>query len=185
MAALHQPALFMIREGDAALDALLDAAGYAVKDPVVAWAAPIDTLATTRPPPVTTFEVWPPLAAQSEIWAAGGVGHERRAVMRRVVGPKTAILGRLDEAPAGTVFVACHGSLAMLHALEVAPPFRRRGLAAHMLHACAFWAREQGAGHLSLVVTCANVGANALYASLGMTVVGQYHYRIRPECATP
>jgi hypothetical protein len=31
------------------------------------------------------------------------------------------------------------------------------------------------------VVAQDNAGGNALYASLGMTPVGHYHYRIHPE----
>jgi N-acetylglutamate synthase len=50
-----------------------------------------------------------------------------------------------------------------------------------MIRAMAFWARENGAKHFALVVTEANVGANALYASLGFDVVGHYHYGILPE----
>ena len=50
-----------------------------------------------------------------------------------------------------------------------------------MMVASAFWARGQGARWLTLVATQANTAANTLYASLGMAVVGQYHYRIMPE----
>lgn len=181
MRALGQRPLFMLREEDGALDAALAAAGYAVLDPVVGYAAPVAALATQRPPPITTFEVWPPLAVQAEIWGEAGIGPARLAVMDRAAAPKTALLGRVDDRPAGTAFVACHAGIAMLHALEVAPALRRRGLAGHMLCAAAFWAQAQGAEWLTLVVTRANAGANALYASLGMTAVGQYHYRILPE----
>ncbi|NCO87753.1 MAG: GNAT family N-acetyltransferase [Rhodobacterales bacterium] len=181
MRALGQRPLFMLREEDGALDAVLAAAGYGVLDPVVGYAAPVSAIATQRPPPITTFEVWPPLAVQAEIWGEAGIGPARLAVMDRTAQPKTTLLGRVDDRPAGTAFVACHEGIAMLHALEVAPALRRRGLAGHMLRAAAFWAQAQGADWLALVVTRANAGANALYASLGMTVVGQYHYRILPE----
>jgi len=71
----------------------------------------------------------------------------------------------------------------MLHALETRGLHRRKGVAARMLTACAFWAEGQGADTLSLVVTQANTGAHALYASLGMVPVGQYHYRIKMDDA--
>jgi hypothetical protein len=45
----------------------------------------------------------------------------------------------------------------------------------------AFWAQDQGASHLALAVTQGNTGGNALYSSLGMQVVGQYHYRKHKE----
>lgn len=179
MAALGQSDLFMVRDGEARLDAVLAARGYAVMDPVVGYVAPVAALAVARPPPVTTFEVWPPLAMQSEIWAEGGIGPARRAVMDRAEGPKVSILGRLDDSPAGAGFVAAYQGFAMVHALEVRPAFRRRGLGGHMIRAAAFWAQGQGADWLGLMVTEANTGARALYDGMGMRVAARYHYRVR------
>lgn len=181
MTALGQPSQFMIRAGEAALDTLLAGQGYSIKDPVNLYAAPVAALTTHRPPPVTSFQVWPPLAAQAEIWTAGGIGPARLAVMDRAPQPKTTLLGRIGERPAGTVYIGIHAGIAMIHALEILPAYRRRGLARHLMHAAGFWAADHAATHLSLIVTQANAGANALYASLGLTLVGQYHYRILPE----
>ena len=100
--------------------------------------------------------------------------------MHRAVGPKTAILARANDRASGVAFVAMSGKTAMLHALEVLPDCRRQGLGRHLLIASARWAQAQGAQTLSLGVTRANTGANALYISLGMDVVGRYHYRVRP-----
>jgi ribosomal protein S18 acetylase RimI-like enzyme len=69
----------------------------------------------------------------------------------------------------------------MVHALEVRPEARRKGLARHIMRHASAWAEGQGAKYLALAVTRANVGANALYSSLGMEVVGQYHYRMAPK----
>ena len=181
MRALGQTPLFMIRHGDETLDALLDRAGYVIKDPVIGYSAPVSLLTQTLPPPVTTFEVWPPVAVQAEIWAEGGIGPDRLAVMDRAKGPKTTILGRLEDSPAGTVYLACGPDGAMLHALETRAQFRRKGLGTHMPRACARWAARQGAEELALVVTTANTAARGLYASLGMSAVGEYHYRIKTE----
>jgi GNAT superfamily N-acetyltransferase len=181
MRAAGQKSLFMIRDGDAALDEALARLGYLVKDPVNIYAAPVDVLATRRPPPVTTFEVWPPLAAQVEIWAQGGINAQRLAIMDRAPMPKTSIMGRSRDRPAGTLFAGMQGDCAMVHAVETAPAHRRLGLARHMIVASAFWAQGQGARWMTLVTTRANTAANALYASLGMAVVGQYQYRIAPE----
>lgn len=177
MRALGQTPLFMLRAADAALDADLAARGFDVVDPVNLYAAPVETLAA-EVPRVTVFDIWEPLAICAELWSLGGIGPARLAVMYRATGPKTALLGRLGQLPAGTGFVACDGEIAMIHALEVRPEARRRGLARHMMHHAADWAARQGATHLALAVTQANTGANALYSSLGMSVVGQYHYRI-------
>lgn len=176
-----QVPLFMIREGEDDLDRALEARGYGIKDPVNMYAGPIDEIATERPPPVTTFEAWPPLAVQTEVWAQGGIGKGRIAVMDRARPPKTTLLGRLNDRPAGTVYVGIAADCAMIHALEVAPDHRRQGLAAHLTRAAAYWARDNGADYLTLVTTVANEGANALYTSLGMTLVGHYHYRTLPE----
>jgi GNAT superfamily N-acetyltransferase len=176
-----QAPLFMIREAEDALDALLVARGYLIKDPVNLYAAPVGDIATSRPPPVTSFEVWPPLAAQAEIWEQGGIGKGRLAVMDRARHPKTTLLGRINDRPAGTAYVGIAADCAMIHALEIAAVHRRQGLARHLTRAAAFWAQDHGATYLTLVTTQANIGANALYSSLGMTLVGQYHYRTLPE----
>ncbi len=176
-AAMADP-LFLIRGGDEALDRDLDARGWQIVDPVVAYAAPIAQL-TADLPHLTAFPHWPPLEIARSVWAEGGIGPARIAVMDRVAGPKAALLGRIDDRSAGMAFVACHGSEAMVHALEVRVSQRRQGLGRNLLHAAANWAATQNATRLSLVVTRQNVAARALYARLGMEYVGQYHYRMK------
>ncbi len=178
MAALGQRPLFMIRAGEAALDAALAARGYGVVDPVVAYAAPCALLAEPAPPPLAAFALWPPLELMRDLWAETGIGPARQAVMARAQGPKAAVLGRVSDRAAGMGFVAIAGDRAMLHALEVLPRVRRRGCASAILRVAAAWAQDHGASGFSLAVTEANAGARALYASLGMQVVGQYHYRM-------
>lgn len=176
-AAMDEP-LFLIRPGNEALDATLGARGYHAVDRTVAYAAPVAALAAPLPP-LTAFPHWPPLAVAATLWEEGGIGPRRIAVMERVEGPKSVILGRISDRPAGVVFVAKHGDVAMFHALEVGPRFRRHGLGRNLLRACANWAQDQGAETLSLLVTERNTAARELYASSGMQVVGQYHYRRR------
>ncbi len=180
MQALGQDPLFLIRAQDVLLDQALQSRGYRIKDPVVAYAAPCAVLAADKPAHMTTFPHWPPLGIACEIWADAGIGPGRLAVMQRTHGPKCAILARSNDRAAGAAFVAIHGDTAMLHALEVAPDLRRKGVARNILRAAADWAQSNGAETFSLVVTTANAGARALYASLGMQAVGEYHYRIRP-----
>mgnify|MGYP003606523200 CR=1 FL=1 len=176
-AAMHpQRPLFLIREGDVALDTELAARGYTIIDPVLAYAAPLSVLAQI-PAPMSTFPHWPPLAITASLWHDCGIGPERLAVMQRARGQKCAILSRQKDHPAGAAFVAISGKTAMLHALEVLPAMRRQGSAHNILRAAALWAQANGADTLSLVVTAANDAARALYASFGMSVVGQYHYR--------
>lgn len=178
MRAMGQLPLFMIRPGDTALDALLEARGYAVKDPVWAYACPVERLTDIPLPRVTVLQVWEPLAIMREIWADGGIGPARIAVMERAKGPKTGLLARFNDKPGGAAFVAIHDGVAMLHALEILPHQRQQGLGQWMMRAAAHWAAAQGAHTLAVVCTKANDGANALYSGLGMSVVGEYHYRI-------
>ncbi|MBL9048983.1 MAG: GNAT family N-acetyltransferase [Tabrizicola sp.] len=176
-AAMAQP-LMLIRAGQDRLDATLAARGWQIIDPVVAYAAPVQAL-TADLPTLAAFPHWPPLEVARSIWAEGGIGPARIAVMERVGGPKAALLARSGDRPAGAAFVACHGSEAMLHALEVRPSHRRQGVGQTLIHAAANWAAAQGATRLSLVVTRQNAAARALYARLGMETVGQYHYRMK------
>jgi GNAT superfamily N-acetyltransferase len=180
MRALGQTPLFMIREGDDALDADLAVRGFAGADPTQLYAAPAMSLAA-EVPRLTVFDIREPLAVMLEIWTEAEIGPARQAVMHRAPDPKTALFGRVGNRPAGVGFVALDGDVAMVHALELRPEARRRGLGRHMMHHAATWAVRHGATHLALAVTRANTGANALYASLGMAVVGGYHYRILPE----
>lgn len=181
MRAIGQTPLFMVRPGHDELDTLLESEGYRIKDSTLLYAAPIALVAATKPPPVTSFQVWPPLQVQREIWADGGIGPARIAVMDRAACPKSTFLGRLNDRPAATAYAAIAEGCVMMHALEVAQHDRRQGLAAFMTHAVAIWGEKQGADWMTLATTRANSGANALYTSLGMRVVGQYHYRIKVE----
>ncbi len=183
MSALGQVPLVMVREGEAALDAGLAARGFSVKDPVTLYLAPVAALTGERPPPVSCFEVPRRLAVQAGIWAAGGVGPSRLAVMDRVAGPATTILGRSQDQPAGTLFAALHDGTAMIHAVETLARFRRQGVGRRMVTASAFWARDHGARQVAILVTAANRPGNALYASLGMLAAAGYHYRIKDRPA--
>jgi GNAT superfamily N-acetyltransferase len=165
----------MIRPGDGAAEAVLDAAGWGARDETVIFRAAAD--AFPAPPAMAAFALWPPLAVQADLWAEGGIGPARLAIMDRAAGPRAALLGRVADRAAGAAFVALGGGTAFLHALTVLPAFRRCGCARHLLQAAAAWARAQGAQTLALAVTRANVPAVALYASQGMQAVGHYHYR--------
>lgn len=181
MRQMGQRPLFMIRPQDSALDEMLAARGYALHDPVRAWVCAPEMLTDQPIPRVSVFTIWEPLAMMCEIWEQGGIGPGRLAVMERAQGPKTGLLGRWKDKPAGTAFVAIHEGVAMLHALEILPHQRRQGVAQWMMRAAAFWARDNGADTLAVLCTTANEGANGLYASLSMTPVTEYHYRRHPE----
>lgn len=169
--------LFLIREGDEALDRALALRGYAIVDPVAAYSAPVAALKGEGARHMSTFPHWPPMEIARVLWADAGIGPARLAVMARAQGARCVVLGRTNDRASGVAFVACHGSHAMLHALEVAPALRRQGSAQNILRAAARWAQGVGADTLSLVVTEANAPARALYQQLGMVEAGRYHYR--------
>ena len=182
---LGQPALFTIRDraqpAQQNLDDQLAARGYECVDPTNFYSAPVADIAIETPPRVSMFSVWEPLEIQREIWATGGIGPARQTIMQRAQGPKTSLLMRWDDHPAGTGFVAIHGSVAMVHALEILPHQRRKGVARWAMRQAAFWAQDQGAMTLTVLCTKENIAANQLYGSLGMQLVGQYHYRMKKE----
>lgn len=176
---LGQTPLFMIIDQDHDLDHALADAGYDIVDPVNIYSTSVDTLTIERPPKVSMFSVWPPLAIEIDMWDAGGISDARVNVMKRVQGPKTSILARWNDHPAGVGFAAVHGKDAFVHAVEIRAAQRQQGVASWLMKQAAFWAAEQGASRLNVACTKANVAANALYRSIGMKVVGEYHYRMK------
>jgi GNAT superfamily N-acetyltransferase len=186
MRAWGQPRLFRVTPDQAQLDRRLAQAGYAVKDPVVLYAAPVASLADGRDETVKVFRVASPLAMVDEIWQRGGIGPGRRAVMTRPTGPRMTLMARAGDRPVGVAFVALtdkdgDGDIAMVHAIETAPEHRRKGGGELLLRGAASFAAEHGAVWLALAVTAANAPARALYEKLGMVQAGRYHYRIAPD----
>ena len=180
MGRLGQPPLFMVRQGEAGLDDALHDRGYEIVDPVTFYSGNPGELAIGEPDGPDAVFGDLPLAIQTRIWAEGGIGPSRLAVMKRVLGARAWILGRMDDRPAGTVFVAIHEGIAMVHALYVRPRFREKGLGRQLMAAAAGWSCRRSARFLTLAVTSANMTAGKLYRSLGMVPGGNYHYRMRP-----
>ena len=179
MLRLNQSRIFQIRPGDDQLEALLELHGYRTKDPVVVHMARTLALAAAPLPRASVFEIYPPLQIMAELWTAGGIGPERLAVMERVRIPKTSLLVRCGDCPAGVAFVAAHHRTAVIHAIHVTPAHRRKGVGTNILRAAARWARGRGATQLALAATRANTDASALYASNGMKILAKYHYRTK------
>lgn len=173
-----QTPLFQVQPGQEALDGALEARGYARVDETCFYIAPLDGLLEIETPRLGAFATWPPLAIMDELWTEAGIGADRQAVMRRCRVPHHALLGREEDRAAGAGFVGCHDGVAMVHALEIHPDFRRRGVGGRMMGLAAQWARDAGATHLAVAVTTANAEACALYAKLGMTRLPGYHYRV-------
>lgn len=171
-------AAFRVMDDQTDLIAALTARGFRADSPTAILTADVAALTHHEIPPVTAFAIWPPLAVQRDLWHAAGIGAARQAVMDRAGVPKAAILGRTDDRAAGTAFVALHERTAMMHALEIVPGLRCRGLAGWMTRAAAGWATTAGADRIGLAVTRGNRAALALYRGLGFTEAGGYAYFI-------
>lgn len=166
------PPLVHLCEGEEALDAALAEMGYRIDDTVILYHAATADLRG----PSGARAIWPPSDVALAAWAASGkIGPSRLAVMERCARPKAVM-----ERDGAAAFVAVTGDLAVLHALEVAPPRRRHGLARDLLRGAADWAAAQGASRLALAVSEDNAPARALYAAAGMVECGRYHYRRAP-----
>ena len=86
-----------------------------------------------------------------------------------------------DTRPAAIGRCVVDGRWAGFAALEVAPEWRRRGLATAVLSELARRALEEGASAAYLQVEAGNAGARALYGGLGFTDHHTYHYRRAPQ----
>ena len=171
--------LFRIRGWEGDLDQMLDGLGYEKRDPTYILAGAVAGIAARDLPRVSAFTIWPPLAIMDELWIENGVDQERLDNMARVAGPKIGILGRGSDQPGGVGFAAVHDGIAMIHAVAVSPHLRRQKIAENMMISAGKWAQDIGAEWVATLCTRQNSAALSLYESLGMTVVGEYHYRAK------
>ena len=171
----------MVRDGEEELDHILQAESYKTIDAVNIYCVSSEELSRPNPPRLSMFDIWEPLEIQKDIWAQGGIGRDRVAVMERAKCAKTSLLMRWDNHPAGTAYIGVYKGVGMVHALEILPQQRRKGVGALAMRHAAIWALSQTASHMSVICTKENKAANALYASLKMRLVGGYHYRIKED----
>lgn len=181
MREVGQAPLVQVPASDETLDAMLDAEGWEVVDPTILMIGEAGPLARLDDAVrIKSVHARTRLVLAEEIWEEGGIDAARRAVMERCRLPKVTVLGRADTMITGVAFVAAHGDVAMIHAMEVRPDCRRQGAATSVLAGAARFALDQGCGWLALAVTEANAPARALYEKAGMETVGSYRYR-RPQ----
>lgn len=183
MAAMGQPPLFMLRPGDSALDEELDKRGYHIIDPVIIMTATAADVAALPDDPLAAIECTAPLAVMADIWAAGGISDARLNVMRRSGSARVFMLGRARDHAAGCAFAAIDGTIALIHALEVAKDFRRAGAARQMVEKASFWAVEQGATEIGALTVETNTASRALFRGMGFQDATRYHYRTKEQPA--
>lgn len=180
MRAIPMAPLIAVRSDQPELKKLLEAEGYCDHDHSIFYACTIPAV-LPEIPPVTVFDLWPPLAMTEDLWRANDIAQPRIDLMHRATCAKTSILGRANGRAGGAGYVGAHNGYALIHALVVAPDFRRAGLGRHIVHKAMHWAADIGCHTLALAVGRENTAARALYASLGMAPVGEYHYSSLPE----
>ncbi|MEA5365819.1 GNAT family N-acetyltransferase [Amycolatopsis sp., V23-08] len=113
-----------------------------------------------------------------------GPGEDTEAARLVLTGGKVGYgVATLEGATAGVVRGALVDGWLHVGRLEVAPAFRRRGLASALMAALGTWGVEQGAGRAVLQVAEANSGALALYTGLGYAPHHRYRYWV-PEPGT-
>lgn len=174
----HQDKLFMIKKNEILLDEALSASGYRVIDPTNIWSISSKNLSIQKTLPVKAFTIFPPLAIQRELWRANHIPPSRIEIMDRVKTHKTTIFGRINARPAASAFVAVSNKFAMVHALVVDKKCRRQGMGKFVMQKVGSWAYQMGAESVVALCTEKNCSANILYKSLGMQVIGKYHYRV-------
>lgn len=170
--------LQLFAEQEAALAAPLMEQGYAREAEtrfLTAPAAPIANRAyriQTRP---YVIRIAAPLAAVDALWATGGVGSARRAVMARAERGEI-FAARLESRMKGLVFVAAGATGAMIHALHVAPEARRLGVGTDLAVAAARWAIARGLDKIAVAIEADNVASRALFEAVGFSETAAYAY---------
>ena len=177
---LGKSEIFMVYQSDSLFEKELNERNYKVFDKSCVFEIAVAELIKTEAPPVTMFSIWPPLQIQKELWITNGISWQRQAVMDRARKPKTSILGRWNDNPIASAFVAKSGNVAFLHALVVDKNFRRQGVAQALMRHAGQWADKNNCARLMVVTTEANSAATSLYTSLEFQLVSKYHYCI-PE----
>jgi ribosomal protein S18 acetylase RimI-like enzyme len=165
----------------AALDAALNARGWARSLPSLVLTAPLAAVLAAAPPqpdlPPVRLDRTPSAAWLAVV--AGRKGELPAAAHHVLTAARSVRCASVEDdlAIARGAVVDGHLHIALL---EVAGAARRRGLARHVTRALAEWAAGEGAGTAFLQVESANVAALALYRGLGFTTHHQYVTRTAP-----
>lgn len=185
-------AFYRARSGDTVLqlpdgplsEALaLSGLGYSAEAPTCCLAvdaAPLAARAYAVSARPYVIEIDAPVAALSALWRGAGIGAARQGMMARAAqsphgGRRFAI--RLESRLAGAAFIGLGPSGGMLHALTVAPRFRRRGVARDLIIAGARYVIASGGpATLMIDVEQNNAAALSLYEGLGAAAFGRYRY---------
>ncbi len=165
------------------LDGELAGRGFRADPPVLVQTAPLaaviaDTGEAPDLPPVTFAETPSPGWLAAYHYRGGGdLPAVAVEIMTAARLPVFASVVADGETVAVARAVVDEGWLGVT-AVEVAPAWRRRGLATHVMRGLARWGADRGASQSYLQVASDNHAAVAFYEQLGFTTHHRYHYRI-------
>ncbi|MFN3743557.1 MAG: GNAT family N-acetyltransferase [Hyphomicrobiaceae bacterium] len=158
------------------LDARLAARGYVIHDPVTTLVKPVE--AVPLPADVTLGD------APSQGWMAvylSNISADRRpfaaAILTRVPAPRVFAEVRRQGETIATALGVLHDGAVIAECVGTAAAARRQGAASAVMQAVEAWAAELGARTIGLQAVTTNMPAQGLYAALGYTAAGTYHYR--------
>lgn len=162
-----------------ALNATLDAAGWATIDRSYLYAMPIGAQEADADGRVTTL-LDPGFLAGQQTLAGHSDNHMAR--MRALLGvmavPAIGITLYRDGTPAASGLMAIADGIVITGNVITDPARRRQGLGAAMMRTGLAWAAANGAHTAALNVQADNAAGQALYRALGYAHQYDYTYRI-------
>ena len=166
----------------AGLDDTLQRRGYTYEEPVLLLAKRLHPSQATQP--MTALEIsLTPSRDWLEVYCSTVDAVRQAAVpatLERVPNPRAYLVVHRDSQPlASALGVVSPDNIAIVECVATAAKLRRTGAAREVMTALEAWAAKQGATTAALQVTEGNTPARSLYASLGYTLAGRYHYRWR------
>lgn len=168
------------------LDAELGERGWEPTARTQVFVARVDALRATAAAPARPPVELSPLP--DDDWLAlyrdgGGLTEAGRALLTRHDRPAFATI-RMDGRAVAVARGAVDDGWLGVMAVEVAPDYRRQGLAHAVMAALWDWAATaHNATRSYLSVLADNIPAVALYEGLGYWVHHEYHYRVEPEAS--
>ena len=164
------------------LDERLAARGYLIHDPVTTLVKPVASVAL--PAHVTLSD--DPSEGWMEVYLSN-LTPDRRPfaadILGRVPAPRVfAEARRNGESIATALGVLCEDAV-IAECVGTSVAARRQGAASAVMEALECWGAKRGARTIGLQAVTTNAPAQGLYAALGYSAAGTYHYRFLAEGA--
>ncbi|MFO1037542.1 MAG: GNAT family N-acetyltransferase [Geminicoccaceae bacterium] len=175
------PACFHLADGAQPdeLASFLEAQGYSIRTPTHVATAPLPVPGSPVPRDALVDLHHRPIQSVTSALAdprwPDAIRRERAALYARIRPAHRFALATVGGEPAAAGLCVVQDGLAGIFAMRTQAPYRRRGLARHLLTLLAGWAAEAGAGTLYLQVEEGNEAALALYGAFGFE--RRYGYR--------